>query len=393
MSKLGTTLQIQTTVLFIAIITLLGLSSAEAQFVDFGRNKVQYSDFKWNTLETDHFVIYYYEGAQELAEHGAFFAEEAYADHQQNFKHSLTHKVPLIFYSSPIHFKQTNTTPGFIPDGVGGFFEFIKGRVVIPFEGSLGQFKHVIRHEMVHVFMMSKLISEQKLHGQVGDKDIPLWFTEGLAEYWSTDWDTQSEMSLKDAVLNDYIVGLENWDRLYESYLMYKMGQMVLEYIAMKYGPEKILQLLENFYLYGNFSEVMKLTIGKDYEEFDKEFLPYLRDMYFPDSNITENPSDVSLDVYSDGFAHKPVYIEIGGKKKMYYIGNEYGYTSVFGMDLKNKNPYVLVEGETSDEFEQFHFFRTGMDADKKGRLAFITQKGEKDAIHIYDTREDEKIA
>ncbi|HLT24668.1 MAG TPA: hypothetical protein VK004_06045, partial [Ignavibacteria bacterium] len=77
MSKSGTTLQIQTTVLFIAIITLLGLSSAQSQFVDFGRNKVQYSDFKWNTLETDHFVIYYYEGAQELAEHGAFFAEEA----------------------------------------------------------------------------------------------------------------------------------------------------------------------------------------------------------------------------------------------------------------------------------------------------------------------------
>src|SRR5690606_33232778 len=98
MSKSGTTLQIQTTVLFIAIITLLGLIPAEAQFVDFGRNKVQYSDFKWNTLETEHFVIYYYEGAQELAEHGAFFAEEAYADHQQNFKHSLTHKVPLIFY-------------------------------------------------------------------------------------------------------------------------------------------------------------------------------------------------------------------------------------------------------------------------------------------------------
>lgn len=393
MNKSNTIIKIQSTVFFTIIITLLSIIPAKAQFVDFGRNKVQYSDFEWNTLETEHFVIYYYEGADELAEQGAFFAEEAYDDHQQNFKHSLTHKVPLIFYSSPIHFKQTNTTPGFIPDGVGGFFEFIKGRVVIPFEGSLGQFKHVIRHEMVHVFMMSKVISVQKLHGKTGENEPPLWFTEGLAEFWSTDWDTQSEMSLKDAVLHEYIVGLDNWDRLYGSYLMYKMGQKALEFLAMKYGHEKVLQLLENFAMDENFSEVMKYTIGKDYEEFDKEFLPYLKNMYFKDSLITEDPSDASIDVYSKGFAHKPVYIDIGGKQKVYYIGNEYGYTSVFGMDLKEKDPYVLVEGENSDEFEQFHFFRTGMDADKKGRLAFVTQKGENDAIHIYDTREDEKIA
>lgn len=113
---------------------LLNVRTSQAQFVDFGRNKVQYSDFKWNTLTTEHFTIYYYEGAKDLAEQGAFFAEESYTLLQQKFKHSLNGRVPLIFYSSPLHFKQTNTTPGFVPDGVGGFFEFIKGRVVIPFE-------------------------------------------------------------------------------------------------------------------------------------------------------------------------------------------------------------------------------------------------------------------
>jgi hypothetical protein len=383
------------TACFPVIFLLLSAGITQAQFVDFGRNKVQYSDFKWNTLTTEHFNIYYYEGTKELAEQGAFFAEESYTLLQQKFKHSLNGRVPLIFYSSPLHFKQTNTTQGFIPDGVGGFFEFIKGRVVIPFEGSLGQFKHVIRHELVHVFMMSKLISEQKLHGQTGEKNIPLWFTEGLAEFWSSEWDTQSDMALKDAVLNKYIVGLDNWEKLYGSYLMYKMGQKALEFTAEKYGEEKILQLMENFYIDDNFSEVMKITIGKDYEQFDKEFLPYLRNLYFSDSAEADNPSEASIDLYSKGFAHKPVHVKIDGRDKVYYIGNEYGYTSIFGLDLddEDRSPDLLVEGETSDEFEQFHFFRTGMDASTDGRLAFVTQKGETDAIHVYDLKRDEKIA
>jgi len=94
-----------------------------AQFgYHFGRNKVQYEDFDWQVMKTEHFDIYYYPEMLELAEHGAHFAEEAYRDLEHKFNFSLNHRVPLIFYSSNLHFKQTNITPGFIPDGVGGFY-------------------------------------------------------------------------------------------------------------------------------------------------------------------------------------------------------------------------------------------------------------------------------
>ncbi len=223
------------TIFLVLIIFFISSENAKSQFVNFGRNKVQYSDFEWNILQTEHFQIYYYKEARELAEIGANYAEESYTVLQQKFNHSLGDTVPIIFYSSPLHFKQTNTTPGFIPDGVGGFFEFIKGRVVIPFEGSLFQFKHVIRHELTHVFMTSKISNLMRLHRKSTESFPPLWFTEGLAEVFSAKWDTQAEMVLKDAVLNGYIAGLDNWERFYGTYFMYKLGQNVLEYISEKY--------------------------------------------------------------------------------------------------------------------------------------------------------------
>ena len=139
------------------LIFVLSASTASAQFFYFGRNKVQYTDFEWHVLRTEHFDIYYYPEMKELAERGAFFAEESYKLLEVKFNHTLNKRVPLIFYSSHLHFQQTNTTRGFIPEGVGGFFEFLKGRVVIPSDGSTAQFRHVIRHELVHVFMHSKI--------------------------------------------------------------------------------------------------------------------------------------------------------------------------------------------------------------------------------------------
>ncbi len=361
---------------------------SRSQFVDFGRNKVQYSDFDWHILETQHFQIYYYKEEKELAEIGANFAEEAYTQHEQDFDHSLTDTVPIIFYSSSLHFKQTNTTPGFIPDGVGGFFEFVKGRVVIPFEGSLSQFRHVIRHELTHVFMTSKINNMLREHRKTLDQSPPLWFTEGLAEYWSTEWDAQADMVLKDAVLTGYLPGLDNWERVYGTYLMYKLGQRAIEYIADTYGKDKVLQLMENFWKDENFSNVMYMTIGRDYVSFDKEFLYYLEKKYFPELKDFDNPSQVSENIYTESFAHKPTYSSANGMKEIYFIGNKTGFTSIYKIPLNGyHHPDLVVEGESNDEFEEFHFFRTGMDVSNSGLLAFVTQQGSEDALHIMDTR------
>jgi len=344
-------------------------------------------------MSTEHFKIYYYKEAKELAEQGAFFAEEQYKNLVQKFNHSLYDTVPIVFYASPLHFKQSNTTAGFIPDGVGGFFEFVKGRVVIPYEGSIGQFQHVIAHELVHVFMTSKILSQLKIHGQISERMPPLWFTEGLAEYWSTKWDTQADMVLKDAVLNNYIVGLDDWEAFYGTFLMYKLGQKVLEYIAVNYGEDKILQLQENFWMDENFSEVMKLTIGKDYKSFDRDFLYYLKKQYLPEYAERDNPSQVSKNVFSAGFAHKPTFTDFNNTDDIYYIGNQTGYTSIYKTNINNRGESKLVlQGESTDEFEQFHFFRTGMDVSSKGLLAFVTQKGDRDALHLYDITKEKVV-
>ena len=75
------------------------INSINAQFY-FGRNKIQFHQFNWNVLETEHFQIYYYEQEKELALAGAKYVEDAYEDISKKINFSLIEPVPLIFYSS-----------------------------------------------------------------------------------------------------------------------------------------------------------------------------------------------------------------------------------------------------------------------------------------------------
>ncbi len=383
--------RVRTLVLRLCLLLVLGsvlpIFSVQlsAQFLPFGRNKIAYTNFDWRVLKTEHFDIYYYPEMAELAGKGATMAEESYKRLERQFDFTITHRIPLIFYSSPIHFQQTNITPGFIPDGVGGFFEFLKGRVVIPSSGSLEQFRHVINHELVHVFMHNKLEMVLRSRGLRMDRYLPLWFVEGLAEYYSTRWDSQAEMMLRDAVLNGYFAPLSRIWTISGSFLMYKEGQSALEFIKQEYGEENIVRLIENFWVAEDFSSVMKYTLDKTYEEFDGEWSRWLRKRYFPLVETHDAPSDASVGIVREGFNAKPVYYRDGDSASVIYIANNDGYTGVYMSSLAGGHVEQLLQGEKTDAFEAFHLFGSRMDVSADGMLAFVTKSGESDVLHLYD--------
>ncbi len=115
---------------------------------------------KIQVLETDHFSVYMAEEEEALASRIARIAEEWYPrlEARMGIRYdSLAgggKKIPLIGYTSSTRFQTTNTSPGFVGEGVQGFFDLIRGRIVIPVTGSNELLEHVIRHEMVHAFTL-----------------------------------------------------------------------------------------------------------------------------------------------------------------------------------------------------------------------------------------------
>ncbi|MFK7846453.1 MAG: BamA/TamA family outer membrane protein [Rhodothermales bacterium] len=379
--------------LFILII-FAQVDFAQAQF-HFGRNKIQYEDFDWQVLKTEHFDIHYYPEMKELAEHGAFFAEEVYKELENKFNYSLNHRVPIIFYSSNLHFKQTNTFPGFIPDGVGGFFEFLKGRVVIPANGEITRFKRVIRHELVHVFTFLKSFRTLKEYRIPLTQRIPLWFTEGLAEYWSGEPDYQHEMVLRDALFSNYFVPLESMFMIRGTFQMYKQGEAICRFISEEYGEEKILRIIDNIWKHKDFKKVMELTLHQDFDEIAAAWDVWVKSQYYPVLEEAVPPALASTPIAVRGFSSKPSYYEKeDGSRNVYYIGNRTGYTNLYHRTLDSlyrpiSKEHAIIKGERDTRFESFHFFESRISISNDGRLAFVTKSGENNSIHIYDLEGD----
>ena len=121
--------------LFLKIIIIYSLFSSPL-FSQFGKNKVQYEQFDWSFIKTEHFDIYYYNEGKEQAEFVAYYSEEAYKKIANLIGWGLSKRSDIFVYNSHNDFQQTNIVSSHMGEGVGGVTELLKNRMVIPFTGS-----------------------------------------------------------------------------------------------------------------------------------------------------------------------------------------------------------------------------------------------------------------
>src|SRR5436190_8532150 len=90
------------------ILLLLVPALVQAQY--FGRNKVQYTNFKFKIIQTEHFDVYFYERERVAAMDAARMAERSYARLSKVLNHEFRERKPIILYASSADFQQTNAT-------------------------------------------------------------------------------------------------------------------------------------------------------------------------------------------------------------------------------------------------------------------------------------------
>ncbi len=381
----------------IFLFTVLFVASESHSQIYFGKNKVQYTDFDWQVLETEHLKVYFYSAESEIAAIAAQSAEDSYRFLAVKFNHEVPKKIPLIIYSSPSYFSQTNVIGGMLPESVGGFTEFMKGRVVVPFHGSYRDFDHVIRHELVHVFMISKLKHVTSRRTRLKYQYPPLWFTEGLAEFWSKDWDTEADMITKDMVLNNMFFPIERLYMVRGSFYMYKLGESICHFIDSTYGADKLTKIFDNWHKGKNFNEVITATLGDNLSQLSQKWEYSLKKKYYPELDSLGLPDMETEKVSHDGYNVKGVPIRYddgkGERDWIVYKANRFGYAGIYMRPMHNsKKVKTLVKGGGSSEFESLHLLRSGIDVHAHQFMIFSSKSKENDVLYIYDIKKEKIV-
>src|SRR3989344_5226747 len=94
---------------------LLSLSTekVEAQFYNgsqmtFGKNRVQYNGFLWQSENYERFKIYYYIGGKIHSSYVAQAAHKSLAEIEKLFDFYIEEKIEFVVYNSQSQFKQSN---------------------------------------------------------------------------------------------------------------------------------------------------------------------------------------------------------------------------------------------------------------------------------------------
>ncbi|MBZ0266873.1 hypothetical protein K8I85_01845, partial [bacterium] len=370
-------------------LALVALVASPAHAAAFGRNKVQYDTFEWRVLRTEHLEIHYYPEEEALAARAAAYGEEACAQLTRELDHELTKRIPVILYGSHYAFRQNNVLPGAVGESTGGFTELFRTRVVLPYAGSEPEFRHVVHHELVHAFVFDRLYSGSltSLFLRQYAFYIPLWFMEGIAEFYSNEWDSEGEMMIRDAAVQG---GLPPFPHIYGGYFVYKAGASAIGFLADRHGRDVVKRILDELSTTRDIRVAVKNATDEDLDALGAEWLLGTKRRTWPTLAELTEAGEVGR-VFAPGDAggmdSHPVLSPAGDR--VVFLSTRSGTPDLWIADTDpeaGRGPHVLVHGARGGQFESLHPLHSSVGWSPDGRwIVAAAQKGARDAIYVLD--------
>src|SRR6266702_8434746 len=380
----------------VAALALFGARPLVAQY--FGQNKVQYQSFDFHIIQNEHFEVYYYPAERAAALDGARIAERWYARLSRVLHHQFQGRKPIIFYASQSDFQQTNTTSGDVGEETGGFTEFFKHRMVLPFTGAYEELEHVVGHEMVHQFQYD-VFSRGRIGAGIQtyvNINPPLWFMEGMAEYLSVGpIDNHTAMWLRDASVEGHLPTLQQLS--YDEVFPYYFGHAIWAYIGEKWGDEAVGQILQastTAGVEGAFKRIIGVTLDELIsgwrDAVQTTYLPQLADHY----RARRIAQPLLTRKRSEGTLHIAPALTPDGRQIAYFSEKNSFFVDLYLADAETgKVLRRLVKSTLSSNYESLRFINSAGSFSPDGHyFAIAAKRRDRDDLVILDVKKDEEV-
>ncbi len=382
----------------VAVLLVLSMPAVlPAQY--FGQNKVQYNTFDWKIIQTEHFDVHFYPSEREAAMDAARMAERSYARLSRVLNHRFKERKAIILYASHSDFSQTNTTPGDVGEGTGGFTDFFKQRNIMPLTGAYADIQHVLTHEMTHQFQLDIFSMGRGGSALQGVLQVqpPLWFMEGMAEYMSLGPTTpETAMWLRDAVLEGTLPTIDQltYD---ERIFPYRYGHALWSYIGERYGDEAIGQILRGTINGGIEASIRKVT-GLTLPQLSAQWRDAVQKRYLPEVGARVRARAVSNELLTEkrskGTLHLAPALSPDGSQVAYFSERDFRFVDLWLADGKTGEvKRRILKSTFSSNYETYRFINSQANWSPDGKLlAFVAKRGPQDDIVIVDVKRNKTV-
>ncbi len=363
------------TALFFAIIL-----SFQWLFAQFDYN---HPELKWQTFETEHFYIHFYDKTINSAIEGAAVAEKIYPEVTQLYQYEPPDKTHLIFMDTD--------------DIANGAAYYYDNKIIIwaspldyELRGSHRWLQDVVTHEFTHIVSIQKSMKagqkypaiyfqwigyepekrndvlfgypNQIVSFAVPGTLIPPWFAEGMAQFQFKDsdydiWDTHRDMILRDRTMHNNLLSFPAMCTFGKTGIgnesVYNSGFALTRYIAVKYGPDKIRELMTELAKPAefSFSDAVHKVLGMSADDLYDQFVLTLKQRYnVLTETVRNNPRSGQI-ILKEGTTNLyPVWDAAG--TRFLYISNKgkdyFGQTDLYLHDMDSGKDVLIDKGVKS---------------------------------------------
>jgi hypothetical protein len=381
-----------------------------------GQNQVAWYGFDWQYVDVPApgggpggIRLYYYKTEAAQARRALPAIQSEYARLVDQFHYSPTKRIPYILFATQREFQTQNVFQ--VTEGVLGVTSPEDLKMTVPYFGDHSRFIEVSTHEMVHQFQIQKLLEgagSQNLSSSP-IMFLPLWFTEGIAEYYSKGGiDTETDLYLRDLVWNpdpskgyDVLPFAEDRQRGYIP--TYKLGQARIAFIADVYGKEKIQAFLENAFLLSdgdarggpqatgrNFGALARRVLNEPLEQIDGRWRSWLKRRYYPEyirakQDMPQVREIRNLPHEPENFAASPD----GNLLVVRGIDRSRGRARLLLADARNPRAALEIAADSVPGIESLHPIDHSIAAVGPGLVVFAAQSGIGDAVYALPFKHD----
>ncbi len=277
---------------FAALLILMAVvlnftSAAQVNAVEFGKNRVQHTKFKWSFYQSPNFNVHYTINGLELAKFATQVAEQELPSLEDFIEFGTQRRINIVLYNNFNDYKQSNIGIGLDWPNAGGVTKLVNNKLVIYYNGDHNDLRRQIREGIAKVLVDAMLFGDDL--GEFAQNqallDLPKWMTDGYISYAAENWSTKLDNELKSAMIG------ASYKNFYQfAFEEPKLaGHAFWYYIEEKYRRENVTYLLYLSRIYKNVNRATNTIAKKKFKNVLSDFMQYSRDKYYKDIRARRN--------------------------------------------------------------------------------------------------------
>ncbi|HSU27496.1 MAG TPA: hypothetical protein VLJ68_03885 [Chitinophagaceae bacterium] len=370
----------------LAGIMFLVASNAQVNTVEFGKNRIQYQQFKWKYYQTENFNAYFSQDGLGLGKYVAQIAELELPSIEEFVEYGLQRRANIVIYNNFDEMQQSNIGMGIDWQNTGGVTKLVNNKMVIYFDGNHEHLRQQIRQGIAQILVANVLFGDDlgEFAANQALLDLPKWLTDGYIEYAAENWSSTLDDDLRGAMLSGKYNNFYQF--AFEKPLL--AGHSFWKYIADKYGKSKTTYFLYLARIYRNLNNASLKISKKKFKNLLKDFMLDVPQAYFKDIRGRRNVPKGQLSVSE--VIDKKDYFRFNASpipRSFTYALVEFKqgkYTVVLMDNFVNRKELLKFGARTREEERNPNYPILAWDG-KGTRLACLYNEEGKTKLFVYD--------